>query len=269
MSNQPKKDILEAFNANGTPQLLSGGQGTTWLVGDIVLKPVGNIAETLYVADVMESIVEDGFRVARPIKTIEGKWLYKNWCAYNRIDGEHVKARWDEKIALCKRFHNALSTYPKPEYLDKQTDRYAVADRIAWQELPIKADEKSMPVLEKLVNLLRPIQVTNQLIHGDFTGNILFREGQLPAVIDFVAYWRPEDYAIAIMIADAIVWEGADESIFDLVSDIPEIVQLVIRAEIGRIMQLDGLLKEEGIDKLGEADDHKKLIDILSQRSHY
>ncbi len=267
MDKQPENDVLEAFAATGTPLLLSGGQGTTWVVGDIVLKPVGNIAETLYVADVMESIVENGFRVARPIKTVEGKWLYKNWCAYNRIDGEHVKARWDEKIELCKAFHKALSAYLKPEYLDKETNRYAVADRIAWQELPIKVNEKIMPVLEKLENLLRPIQVTNQLIHGDFTGNILFHEGQLPAVIDFVAYWRPANYAIAIMIADAIVWEGADESIFDLVSDIPEIVQLIIRAEIGRIMQLDGLLKEEGIDKLGEAEDHEKLIGILSSRN--
>jgi len=267
MDKQPEKDVLKAFNATGVPVLFPGGQGTTWLVGDAVLKPVGNIAETLYVADVMESIVEDGFRVPRPIKSVEGKWLYKNWCAYNRIDGEHVKGRWEEKIALSKTFHKALSSYPRPDYLDKETNRYAIADRIAWQELPIKADEKIIPVLEKLQNLIRPIQVTNQLIHGDFTGNILFHEGQVPAVIDFVAYWRPANYAIAIMIADAIVWEAADKSIFDLVSDIPEIVQLVIRAEIGRIIQLDGLLKEEGIDKLGEAEEHIELVELLSQKS--
>lgn len=67
------------------------------------------------------------------------------------------------------------------------------------------------------------------------------------------------------MVADALVWEGADQSIFELVSDIPNIYQLIIRAEIGRIMQLDGLLKEKGIDKLNEVDAHMPLIKTLTQ----
>lgn len=266
MHTPPQKDILEAFHLSGKPTLLSGGQRTTWLVKDAILKPIEDEIVTNYVADIMRSIAEDGFRVARPLQAMNGSWIYKGWCAYKRIEGEHAKDRWEEKIAICKAFHKALSQYPHPDFFDKGTDRYTIADKIAWQELPLSAHQKVMSILQKLASLIRPINAQNQLIHGDFTGNILFQKGVLPGVIDFSPYWRPANYAIAIMVADAIVWEGADESIFALVSDIPDIYQLIVRAEIGRIIQVDRLFEKEGIDKRGEAEDHIKLIDILAHQ---
>jgi hypothetical protein len=38
---------------------------------------------------------------------------------------------------------------------------------------------------------------------------VLFHDGLPPAIIDFTPYWRPVGYASAIVVADALVWEGA------------------------------------------------------------
>ena len=261
----PSKIVLEAFNLKEEPELLSGGQGTSSLVGEIVIKPGGQEPETSWIADLMNNIQEGGFRVARPLKANNGSWVYEGWSAYNRVEGEPVKGRWIEKVEICKAFHKELVKYPKPQFLEEATHRYAIADKISWQELPMQAHKRLKPALQRLQSLLHPITVQRQLIHGDLSGNILFAQGLPPAVIDFSPYWRCANYAIAIIVADAFVWEGADKTLLEYVSDIPHITQLMIRAEIGRILQLDGLLREEGINKLEEVDAHKPFIEILSQ----
>jgi len=52
------------------------------------------------------------------------------------------------------------------------------------------------------------ITLTNQIIHGDLCGNILFHETLSPVVIDFSLDYRPREYAEAILIADSIAWEN-------------------------------------------------------------
>ena len=52
-------------------------------------------------------------------------------------------------------------------------------------------------------------------MHGDLTGNVLFARGLPPAVIDFSPYWRPVGFASAVVVGDALLWEGADESLLD------------------------------------------------------
>ena len=46
-------------------------------------------------------------------------------------------------------------------------------------------------------------------MHGDLTGNVLFHESLPPAIIDFAPYYRPPQYASAIVVADALCWEEA------------------------------------------------------------
>ena len=67
--------------------------------------------------------------------------------------------------------------------------------------------------IARLADVLEPLTVANQLVHGDLTGNILFDDALAPAVIDVSLYWRPPAFASAIVVADALVWEGADETL--------------------------------------------------------
>jgi hypothetical protein len=54
------------------------------------------------------------------------------------------------------------------------------------------------------------------VVHGDLSANVLFAPHLPPAVIDFSWYWRPSTYAEGIVIADALCWHGADQSVLEL-----------------------------------------------------
>lgn len=71
-------------------------------------------------------------------------------------------------------------------------------------------------------------------MHGDLTGNVLFHETLSPAVIDFAPYWRPVAFASAVVVGDALLWEGADETLLDAVSHVDDFPQYLLRALIYR-----------------------------------
>ena len=146
-------------------------------------------------------------------------------------------------------FHRALADVPEPELVGRRTDRWAVADRVAWGEIPA---EQFLHVehLSELVAARQPLEAPRQLVHGDLTGNVLFAEGLTPAIIDFSPYWRPTAYPSAIVVADALVWEGADETLLDAVSHLPSFPQFLVRALIMRAV-VDRLFRE---DEPGRAD---------------
>jgi uncharacterized protein (TIGR02569 family) len=97
--------------------------------------------------------------------------------------------------------------------------------------------------LANLIAVRRPLDSPHQLVHGDLTGNVLFAAELPPAIIDFSPFWRPPPYASAIVVADALVWEGADETLLDAVAHIPRFPQFLVRALIMRAV-VDRLFRE-------------------------
>lgn len=85
----------------------------------------------------------------------------------------------------------------------------AVADRVGLGELP---PPPGPPHLDRLLAAMRPAAGHSQLVHGALTGNVLFAEGLPPLVIDLSPYWRPPGYAEAVVLADALLHEGAGEA---------------------------------------------------------
>jgi uncharacterized protein (TIGR02569 family) len=83
---------------------------------------------------------------------------------------------------------------------------------------------------------LRPVRLEAQLIHGDLGGNVLFAEGEPPAVIDFSPYWRPAGLALAVAAVDALLWSGAAPAILDELAAQPELDQLLARALVYRLV---------------------------------
>ena len=53
-------------------------------------------------------------------------------------------------------------------------------------------------------------------------------------MIDFSPYWRPTGFASAIVVGDALLWEGADESLLTAVAHVDDFPQLLLRALIFR-----------------------------------
>jgi uncharacterized protein (TIGR02569 family) len=226
--------VLEAFGASGTPVPLEGGQGSSWRAGHAVLKPLAlGERELAWQAELFASISCDGFRVAHPLLARDGSLVVAGWCAWEAVEGRHEERRWPEIIAVGERFHAALAGVPRPEFIARRTDPWAIGDRVAWGDLPA-TDFAHVKHLARLAAALEPIAAPSQLIHGDLTGNVLFDDELPPTLIDFSPFWRPTAYASAIVVGDALVWEGAEEDILDAVAHVEDFDQYLLRALIFR-----------------------------------
>ncbi|MGE6735797.1 aminoglycoside phosphotransferase, partial [Streptomyces sp. NPDC059900] len=225
-------------------------------VGDTVLKPTGPDREFAeWLGDVMASVPEDGFRVARPLRAVTGSWSYDGWTAARLVAGaepDHAAApRWLEIVAAGRAFHRALADVPRPGFLDRRGDWWAIGDRVAWQE----EEPDLLPALRApygaLTALLGPMpQDRPQLVHGDLTGNVLFAPGLAPAVIDFSPYWRPAAFGEAVVVGDAVLWHGAGPQLLREAAAAggPGFARYVARALVFRLVTTSERLRALPVD---------------------
>ena len=231
----PPPSVLAAFGVPGArPVPLGGGQGTAWLAGEVVLKPADVGREELeWQARVHSQVRCDGFRLSRVRTAIDGSLCVEGWYATQYLAGWHGQRRWPEILAAGERLHAAVRGIARPPFLDQRSSPWTIGDRAAWGENPASRFPH-VRHLPQLAAVLGPVTAPSQLIHGDLTGNVLFHDQLPPAVIDFSPYWRPPAFASAIVVADALVWEGADSQLLDAVSHIGDFGQYLARALIYR-----------------------------------
>jgi uncharacterized protein (TIGR02569 family) len=236
VGSPPPKAVLAAFGLRGRPTPLSGGQGLAWQAGGLVLKPTDSSEEVLaWQAGVLGKVQLNGIRVALPQPSLGGAFIVGGWHAADFCPGRHQPRRWIDIIAVGRALHQALAQVARPEFLASRTDRWAVADRAAWGDIPL-ARYRHLPHVTRFEGLLEPVRAASQVIHGDLTGNVLFAEPLSPAVIDLSIYWRPAEFASAIVVADALAWEEADVSQFTAAFSIDQFGQLLARALLYRII---------------------------------
>jgi hypothetical protein len=90
---------------------------------------------------------------------------------------------------------------------------------------------------------------------------VLFDDQLPPAVIDFSPYWRPTAFASAIVVADALVWEGADESILNAVAHVEDFGQCLLRALIYRTVT-DRLFRSHEPIRPDDADPYLPAVEL-------
>ena len=226
--------MVDAFGGQWPPERLHGGESRVWRAGDVVLKPSDrSVNELEWEADLLGRVRGGGFRVSSPLRATDGSLTVNGWYAMAFLVGQHEPGRWAEVIRVGEAFHAAVRAEPRPAFLDQRTDPWAIGDRVAWGDLPASdfADAKHVA---RLAAARRPLDAPHQLIHGDLTGNVLFADGLPPAIIDLSPYWRPAAFATAIVVADALVWEGAEASLLSQVRHIDHFAQYLVRALIYR-----------------------------------
>jgi uncharacterized protein (TIGR02569 family) len=234
--------VVAAFAPGATPKPLAGGQGGSFLAGQVVLKRVALESEAEWSAATLESIPRAGFRVPTPVRAPNGAVVVDGWTAWTFLPGEPAGpngGRWDETLAACEAFHRALSGIPRPAFLDARTDPWAIADRMAFGETPLRCSAAVREVLSSLLPLLEPVALPSQVIHGDLAGNVLFADREPPGIIDFTPYWRPALFAAAVVAVDAFSWAGVDESHAIRFSDDPAFPQMFARAALRRLLEFD------------------------------
>jgi len=232
----PSSRVLAAFGAPEHPVQIPGGRGRAWRAGDLILKPADLTPdEHAWQAEVLPTIRGDGFRLAHPRRAADGALAVDGWTAWEHVAGEHRVRRWLEIIDAGAALHRATADIACPDFIGSRTDPWSVGDRVAWGEEPVEP-YRGLRSVDRLVDVLRPIDAPGQLIHGDLTGNVLFADDLPPAIIDVSTYWRPRTLATAIVVADALVWEGADASLPRAFDGVGSFGQYLARALIFRLV---------------------------------
>ena len=243
----PPKDVLAAFGVSGTPIALKGGRGSSWRADHLVLKPADTSERILaWQARVLADIPPDSARVSRPVRSGGGAFIVGGWSASVFCVGRHEPRRWFDIIEVGRRLHRALAHVDRPDFLVSRGDPWAVADRAAWGDISL-APYRDSPHVARLEDCLEPVRAPSQVIHGDLTCNVLFADALPPAVIDLSPYWRPVEFATAIVVADALVWEGAGESELSSAIDLDQFGQLLARALLFRLVA-DAVADPDSID---------------------
>ena len=248
----PPARILAAFGAGGPLTPLLGGRGTAWRAGAIVVKPAE--ASELMLAwqsQALSEIGDDRTRLALPRASRSGTFIVDGWSASTFCVGAHDQRRWPDIIAVGEVLHAQLANIECPDVLLGRDDPWSIADRAAWGDIPL-SPYLNVPHVARLAGRLEPVQAHAQLIHGDLTGNVLFDDPHPPAVIDLSLYWRPAAYATAIVVADALVWEGAAPSDFDRIIKSTGFGQFLARALTFRIIT-DWIVDPRVAARLGSA----------------
>lgn len=230
----PSAEVLDAFALTEPAVVLPGGQGETWRSGDVVLKRA--VSESVWRAEVLAELPEsDEFRVPRPVRSRSGEWIAFGWEGSSLLAGATDVGRQDEVLRAAEAFHAAVAGLPRPHFLDERSDPWSDGDRVAWGEQPYDGSPAYVELVGPLVDAWRPVELVEQVVHGDLPGNVMFADGLPPAIIDWPVYWRPPSWASAVAVADALCWYGAEPELAARWAHLPEWGQMLIRALIYRM----------------------------------
>jgi uncharacterized protein (TIGR02569 family) len=239
LSGQPPDHVLRAFGATGGPlELMSAGQGRTWRCGTIVFSSVGDPAEASWLANTFEQLQVPGVRLARPVRSSDGRWVVSGWSAGRFVSGSQAP-RYDDILLAADSLHEAHSGVPEPRFLRERTDLYSWADRVSWGDIDDDDGRTGSGHGARLFDALaegrRPIVAPSQIVHGNVYANVLFAGTAPPAVVNITPFWRPPGWAAGVIAVDALAWGGAPIELLADWNREPQWPQLLRRALLFRL----------------------------------
>ncbi|MGL4306240.1 MAG: TIGR02569 family protein [Mycobacteriaceae bacterium] len=254
-TQQPPEHILSTFGLRDIESVPLGYDGDCgWRFGEVVLSQAADHARAAWSAKVRENLYVDGVRLARPVRSTDGRYVVSGWRADTYIAGS-LEPRHDEVVSLAVRLHEATARLERPRFLAQppiapwsDVDIFVVADRAAWEEVPLKSAkgaeqlndlspdrQRSLDLIAQLATLRTPVISPDQLVHGDLFGTVLFAGAAAPGITDITPYWRPSSWAAGVAVVDALSWGDADEGLLERWAQLPEWSQMVLRALIFRL----------------------------------
>ena len=252
----PPEHVLSAFGLSGVrPVPLGASWEGGWRCGEVVLSMVADNARAAWSARVRETLFVDGVRLARPVRSTDGRYVVSGWRADTFVAGQ-PEPRHDEVVSAAVRLHEATGKLERPRFLTQgptaapwaDVDVFIAADRAAWDERPLQAvpptaraasptadGQRSVELINQLAGLRRPTKSPNQLVDGDLYGTVLFAGAAAPGITDLTPYWRPASWAAGVVVVDALSWGEADEGLIERWNALPEWPQMLLRALMFRL----------------------------------
>jgi uncharacterized protein (TIGR02569 family) len=251
----PPEHVLSAFGLSGVgPIPLGAAWEGGWRCGEVVLSMVAENARAAWSARVRETLFVDGVRLARPVRSTDGRYVVSGWRADTFVAGQ-PEPRHDEVVSAAVRLHEATGKLERPRFLTQgptapwaDVDVFIAADRAAGEERPMQSvpaaaraasptaeGQRSVELINQLAGLRRPTKSPNQLVDGDLYGTVLFAGTAAPGITDITPYWRPASWAAGVVVVDALSWGEADEGLIDRWNALPEWPQMLLRALMFRL----------------------------------
>lgn len=171
--------------------------------------------------------------------TADGRWVHQGWSASRFVEGLRPAApSWKTIIDAGLRFADAAERARQGgrEILARRTHRWAVADRVAWGETRVELDSHSSDLHNQISARLRDVPAEEHFVHGDLSGNVHLDRSGIPVILDVSPYLRPRRWAVAIVTADAVLWNGADLTLAESFASNPTDCDLLARALIFRLV---------------------------------
>ena len=202
--------VQAAFGARDEPVPVRLGGVSGWRCGEVLVRPVADAAVAAWAAGVLDGLSAEGLRLARPVRSSDGRWVVSGYSACRHLAGS-PEPRHDDAVAASLLLHVAMVGVRRPRLLDELDDLATRASTAAWGDQRIAMDPAAGGELfDRYAQYRRPVSTPNQVVHGELFGTLLFAEGEPPAVLDLVPFWRPPQWAAAVVVIDALAWGGAD-----------------------------------------------------------
>lgn len=224
--------------------------GRSWRCDEVLITRADDHARATWSAAVRETLQVEGVRVARPVRSTDGRWVVAGWVADTFLVGE-PEPRYDEVIAVAGRLHTATAALPRPAFLAPPragaptTGVFDTADRAAWgEELGPFTDgpgaatatgSSSVTLFRELARRRTPISGAAQVVHGDLFGTVLFAGSAAPGLTELTPFWHPPAWAAAVVVVDALAWGDGDDGLVRRWSGQPEWPQMLLRALLFRL----------------------------------
>lgn len=263
LASKPPPTVLAAFGLAGPAVRLLGGQGLSWRVGEVILKPHADPKFQEWLGTEVASIQQRDFRLPPVRRAWNGAWVFEGWAAQSAVPGSTAQegvADWRSVIDAARDLHAATAALARPAFLDLRTDPWARADRAAWGEAPREIRPELLEIVERLDAVLSPLGPA-QLVHGDLTNNVLFVPGGPSSIIDLSPYWRAPSYAEGIVIADALCWHAATPKILEEV-EVP--IAAVARGLLFRVLTASKVhQQQQSAELVEEAQRYQSVVAAL------
>ena len=166
----PPDHVLAAFGLAGVqPVPLGSSWEGGWRCGEVVLSMVADHARAAWSAKVRETLFVDGVRLARPVRSTDGRYVVSGWRADTFVAGT-PEPRHDEVVSAAVRLHEATAKLERPRFLTQppvapwaDVDVFIAADRAAWEERPLHTLPPGARVAPGSADGQRSIELINQL----------------------------------------------------------------------------------------------------------
>ena len=83
-----------------------------------------------------------------------------------------------------------------------------------------------------------------------------------PGIIDLSLYWRPVGYSAALVVGDAVTWEGAPRDTIQLLEKFPDWPQLLLRAVLFRVL-VNELARRADVSRADLSDEYRPIVALV------